>query len=164
MHNNHIQETLKRISLVGEREIKAALSWSRGWSNGRSTMVGSFVKTTLGLALISATLATPAMARHNDGYYNNGYGYGNNDGYRNQGYDDRGYDNRGYDNRSYGYNNGYRCKKSGTGGLIIGAVAGGLLGRAVVGGRGDRTAGAIVGAGVGALAGRAIDRNGSNRC
>ena len=44
-------------------------------------------------------------------------------------------------------------------GLIIGAVAGGLLGRSIVGYRGDRTAGAIVGAGVGALAGRAIDKS-----
>ncbi len=125
-------------------------------------MVGTFGKSTLSLALISAALAaTPAMARHNNGYYNSGYGY--NDGYRGQDYD-RGYDNRGYDNRAYGYNDGYRCKKSGTTGLIIGAVAGGLLGKAVVSRRGDHTAGAIIGAGVGALAGRAIDRNGSNRC
>jgi hypothetical protein len=126
-------------------------------------MISTFKKSSLGLALISATLAaTPALANHNDGYppqYNNGYGY--NDGYRGQGYD-RGYDDRGY--RNSGYNDGYRCKKSGTGGLIIGAVAGGLLGRAVVSRHGDRTAGTIIGAGVGALAGRAIDRNGSNRC
>lgn len=127
-------------------------------------MFGKFGKSTLGLALISATLAaTPALANHNDGYppqyYNNGYGYDN--GYRNSGYD-RGYDDRGY--RDNGYNSGYRCKKSGTTGLIIGAVAGGLLGRGVVSRGGDRTAGAIIGAGVGALAGRAIDRNGSNRC
>ncbi|MEY2927628.1 MAG: hypothetical protein RL367_2105 [Pseudomonadota bacterium] len=128
-------------------------------------MFGKFGKTTLGLALISAALAaTPALARHNDGYppqYNNGYGNGYDNGYRGQDYD-RGYDDRGY--RNAGYNDGYRCKKSGTGGLIIGAVAGGLLGRAVVSRHGDRTAGTIIGAGVGALAGRAIDRSGSNRC
>lgn len=60
-----------------------------------------------------------------------------------------------------GYGRGYRCDK-GTGGTIIGAIAGGLLGHEVAegrGGRGDGTTGAIIGAGVGALAGRAIDRN-----
>ena len=50
-----------------------------------------------------------------------------------------------------------RCDK-GTGGTILGAIAGGLLGNAAAG-RGDRGAGTIVGAGVGALAGRAIDRD-----
>src|SRR3546814_17906693 len=56
------------------------------------------------------------------------------------------------------YYRGYRCD-SGTGGTILGAIAGGLLGNEVVGRYGDRTAGALVGAGVGALAGRAIDRD-----
>jgi hypothetical protein len=71
----------------------------------------------------------------------------------------RGYDgNPGYDRRGNGYRGGRgRCDK-GTGGTIIGAIAGGLLGNSVAG-RGDRGVGTIVGAGVGALAGRAIDRN-----
>jgi uncharacterized protein YcfJ len=47
--------------------------------------------------------------------------------------------------------------------LVIGAVGGGLLGREVVGRRGDRTAGTIVGAGAGALAGRALQKAG-NHC
>jgi uncharacterized protein YcfJ len=47
--------------------------------------------------------------------------------------------------------------------LVIGAVVGGLLGREVVGRRGDRTAGTIVGAGAGALAGRALQKAG-NHC
>jgi outer membrane lipoprotein SlyB len=51
-----------------------------------------------------------------------------------------------------------RCDR-GTGGTIIGAIAGGLLGNTAVGRYGDKTAGTIVGAGVGALAGRAIDRD-----
>ena len=51
-----------------------------------------------------------------------------------------------------------RCRDNGTGGTIIGAIAGGLLGNAAAG-RGDRGTGTIVGAGVGALAGRAIDRD-----
>ncbi|BBD96549.1 glycine zipper 2TM domain-containing protein [Sphingobium amiense] len=53
----------------------------------------------------------------------------------------------------------YRCRKgSGTTGLLLGGVAGALLGRAVDT-RGDRAPGTIIGAGAGALAGRAIDRN-----
>ncbi|WP_404710828.1 glycine zipper 2TM domain-containing protein [Sphingomonas sp. MMS24-J13] len=50
-----------------------------------------------------------------------------------------------------------RCDR-GTGGTILGAIAGGLIGNAAAG-RGDRGAGTVVGAGVGALAGRAIDRD-----
>ena len=108
--------------------------------------------------------AAPAFA-HDRGYGDDGYsrdrGYG--DGY----YDRRGYRGSRYDNggyyrdQSYRYR-GQRCGK-GTTGLIVGAVAGGLLGRAVVGHRGDRTAGTIVGAGVGALAGRAIDKSDDRR-
>lgn len=120
----------------------------------------------IGIALfLSATVvmtATPAMAHrkhhggHHQSYYDNGY-------YENARYEDRGYDDRRYD-RNNRYNDGYRCKPKGTGGLVIGAVVGGLLGREVVGRRGDRTAGTIVGAGAGALAGRALHRAGSNRC
>ena len=83
---------------------------------------------------------------------------------------DRRYDRRSYERgRSYdrgrSYGRGYdrgRCRDSGTGGTILGAIAGGLLGHEIGNGRydrGDGTTGAIVGAGVGALAGRAIDRN-----
>lgn len=49
-----------------------------------------------------------------------------------------------------------KCR-DGDGGTIIGAIAGGLLGRTVAG-RGDRTIGTVLGAAGGALAGRAIDR------
>lgn len=94
-------------------------------------------------------------------------------GYGRVGYDrpaPRGYrgDPRGYDGRrgpppERRYNRG-RCRDEGTGGTIIGAIAGGLLGNAVVGRRGDNTAGTIVGAGVGALAGRAIDRSDGRPC
>ena len=79
------------------------------------------------------------------GYYGGGRGY----------YADRGY-YRGNGGRYYGRR--YRCDR-GTGGTIVGAIAGGLLGNAVVGRHGDRTAGTIVGAGAGALVGRGIDRN-----
>lgn len=122
-------------------------------------MVNMFAKSIISAAAVSMAIVSgaPAFARHHSGY---GYDRGYNDGY---------YQNSRYDDRDYGYRNrrgyeGQRCDK-GTGGLIIGAIAGGLLGRAVVGRRGDRTAGTIVGAGAGALAGRALDRSDSrNRC
>ena len=56
-----------------------------------------------------------------------------------------------------------RCRKpDGTTGLVVGGVAGALLGR-TVDTRGDRTLGTLGGAAVGALAGREIDRSTSNR-
>jgi uncharacterized protein YcfJ len=59
---------------------------------------------------------------------------------------------RGKDGRRY-------CRRSdGTTGLVIGAVAGGLLGTAV-----DTGAGTVIGAVGGALAGRAIDRSESRK-
>lgn len=106
--------------------------------------------------------AAPAMAR--DHYYENSRGY--NDGYYNRGYDNRRYHrgDRYYGNRNYrGY--AYRGKRcdSGTGGTIIGAIVGGLLGNEVAG-RGDKTTGVIIGGAAGALAGRAIDRSDGRRC
>lgn len=112
-------------------------------------------------ALTVATFgSTAAEARrwHDEGrhygHYDRGY-YGGGRYYRG----DRYYGGRGYDRRYYG---GRGCRDKGTGGTIIGAIAGGLLGHEVANGRsgrGDGTTGAIVGAGVGALAGRAIDRD-----
>lgn len=56
----------------------------------------------------------------------------------------------------------YRCKKSnGTTGLLVGGVAGALVGR-TIDTRGDRTLGTLVGAGAGALLGREIERGGSS--
>jgi outer membrane lipoprotein SlyB len=56
-----------------------------------------------------------------------------------------------------------RCRKpDGTTGLVVGGVAGALLGR-TIDTRGDRTVGTLGGAAAGALAGRAIDRGSSNR-
>lgn len=81
---------------------------------------------------------------------------------------DRSYDDRYYaagnDGRTYRGRDGYasyrareKCK-DGDGGTIIGAIAGGLLGRSVAG-RGDHVLGTVLGAAGGALAGRAIDRS-----
>jgi hypothetical protein len=57
----------------------------------------------------------------------------------------------------------YYCRRSdGTTGLIIGALAGGLLGNALDGGR-SSTLGTLLGAGGGALLGKSVDR-GNVRC
>jgi len=111
--------------------------------------------------------------RYRDGYrgeYRGDYrtDYRNND-YRND------YRNDSRNNGYYGepvYNNARtwrgddgrtHCRRSdGTTGLIVGGVAGALIGREVAGRRGDRTVGAILGAAGGALLGRAIDKNASN--
>ncbi|WP_426386588.1 glycine zipper 2TM domain-containing protein [Sphingobium sp. R-21] len=119
----------------------------------------------MGVASLAAT-ATPAMARDGWGrHYERGDYYRGDRGYR--GYRDGYYRGDGYYRDGYyrGYRGGYRCRDNGTGGTIIGAIAGGLLGNEVgkgsgrYGRRGDGTTGAIIGAGVGALAGRAIDRD-----
>jgi len=117
------------------------------------------LKKSIGVLVLPATAvtgfsATPVMAheRYNDGYYSR------------ENRQDR-YDRR-EDRRSDRYyrNNSYRgdarCDK-GTGGTVIGAVAGGLLGNEVAR-RGNKTEGSIIGAAVGALAGRAIDKSDSN--
>lgn len=58
-----------------------------------------------------------------------------------------------------GYDGQYYCRRSdGTTGLIVGALAGGLLGNALAPGRSE-TLGTLLGAGGGALIGRAIDRD-----
>lgn len=127
---------------------------------------------------LTGIAATPAAAHgrgHHNQNYDRGY-YQGNDGYYNQRGDRQVYyDNRGNynDSRYNDYNDGrdyrsnnYRgdCRRGkGTVGTILGAVAGGLLGREVGRGGYDNrpsTTGAIIGAGAGALAGRAIDRSG----
>jgi uncharacterized protein YcfJ len=63
---------------------------------------------------------------------------------------------RGRDGRRY-------CRKpDGTTGLVVGGVAGALVGRSIDT-RGDRTVGTLLGAAAGAVAGREIERGGS-RC
>lgn len=124
---------------------------------------------TLGVLAVvaAASTSTVAMAQPwawrggydrgwSDGYVDgadDGYGRGWVDGWQDR--DDDLYharDDRHYDEAPAAY----VCKRSsGTAGLIIGGLAGGLLGREVAR---DRTAGAIVGGGVGALVGRALDR------
>lgn len=121
-------------------------------------------------ALMSvAALGVSAPAAAQPSYYS-GYdayqaGY-NRDDRRHDRYDrydrrsDR-YDRRDYrsDRRYYrGDRRYYRQCDNGTGGTVIGAIAGGLAGHEIAG-RGDRTVGTIIGGAVGALAGRAIDKS-----
>lgn len=121
------------------------------------------------LAMTAAAMPTAAAAQRYDGYgqgYDRSYGNAYGDGYnrapryqnRDRGYryrDDRRYQNR--DDRSY------RQCSDGTGGTIIGAIAGGLLGRAIDN-RGDHATGTVLGGVGGALAGRAVERGGQNGC
>lgn len=109
------------------------------------------------LVMAAAPAAADAHRYYGGGYDGTGYSRGYGNGYNGGGYYDRsGYYGRGYDGGRgyYGYH--HRCH-DGTGGAILGAVAGGLLGNAVAG-RGDRTAGTVIGGGLGALAGNAIGR------
>ena len=123
----------------------------------------SMIGAAIAMGAVTLIPATPALAR--DGYYQpvrdsyyRGDGYGRGDRYARG---DR------YYNRDRGYYRGdrnrYRRCDNGTGGTIIGAIAGGLLGHEVAG-RGSRTEGTIIGGAVGALAGRAIDRSDGRRC
>ncbi len=72
---------------------------------------------------------------------------------------------RRYKYREWRGNDGrLRCRKpDGTTGLVVGAVAGGLLGR-TIDTRGDRTLGTVLGGVGGALAGREIERSGKRSC
>jgi Glycine zipper 2TM domain len=135
--------------------ITRSIGGEAGLRNWRNAMK---MKNSIGALVLAATAitgfsATPAAARHyeNDGYYRQ---HRDDDRYDRYDRDDR----REY--RRDSYYRGNRCDK-GTGGTVIGAVAGGLLGNQVAR-RGNRTEGTIIGAAVGALAGRAIDRSDSN--
>lgn len=108
-------------------------------------MIGAFVATT---ALVPAAQAQypgspPGYYPPSPGYhsYRDRYGYRAGHVYP-AGYRDR----------------HHRCRGNGTGGAILGAIAGGLLGGSIAGYR-DRAAGTVFGGVGGALAGRAIDRD-----
>lgn len=74
----------------------------------------------------------------------------------------RGYDNnRGYRGQDRRYYHNQRCN-NGTTGTIVGAIAGGLLGR-TIDSRGDRTLGTVLGGVGGAVAGNAIEKSNNPR-
>lgn len=105
---------------------------------------------------VGATAMVPTAAsaqRYYGDRYERAYGDAYYDGYN------RGprYDRRYYGNRGYAYRGPQRCN-NGTTGTIVGAIAGGLLGR-TIDSRGDRTLGTILGGGAGALAGHAIEKS-----
>ena len=121
-------------------------------------------------ALMStATLGLAAPATAQTGYYDRA-GYST----HYAGYDryDRRYDRRDArrdyrsDRRYYNSRNDRRDYRhqcdNGTGGTVIGAIAGGLAGHEIAG-RGDKTVGTIIGGAIGAIAGRAIDK-GNDGC
>lgn len=101
------------------------------------------------LAMGAASLAPTAAEAQR--YYGSRYD-------RDYGRDYRDYDRRGYDRR-YNYNR--RCS-NGTTGTVVGAIAGGLLGR-VIDSRGDRTLGTVLGGVGGAVAGNAIEKSNNPR-
>jgi hypothetical protein len=72
---------------------------------------------------------------------------------------------RRYSYREWRGNDGrMRCRRpNGTTGLVVGGVAGALVGR-TIDTRGDRTLGTVLGGVGGALAGRAIERGGKRQC
>ena len=95
----------------------------------------------LAAATIGLTTATPALADHNGRNHERRY-YTSDNGVRYW---------RGDDGRYY-------CKRSnGTTGLIVGAAAGALAGRAIDT-SGERATGTILGAAAGALLGREVSR------
>ena len=119
-------------------------------------LTGMFLAALVALPL---SVTTPAVARPDyrwDGDRNSGWDparHYHSGRYRERrlGRDDRIY--RGGDGRYY-------CRRSdGTTGLVVGAIAGGLLGNAI----GGDALGTLLGAGGGALLGRSIDR-GNVRC
>ena len=123
----------------------------------------------IALIVLAICIAAASYAKGQADGWNHGRGRHHwreyDDGYRGGGHYGRGrYDDRSYDGPVWRGNDGrYRCRRNdGTTGLLIGGVAGGLLGREIAGRRGDRTAGFLLGAVGGALVGRAIDRNGSD--
>lgn len=111
-----------------------------------------------------AVSAVPAEARDHGRYHYSEYQH--RDRY---GYDTRYYGRDYYpervtrDTRTWRGNDGrYYCrKKDGTTGLIIGAAAGALLGRAVDGGY-NRTTGTVLGGALGALLGKSVAQG--SRC
>lgn len=98
--------------------------------------------------MIAIAAAMPLTACDTYGDHRPGYAYSND-----------GYYLRDDDQIYRDANGNYYCRKpDGTTGLIVGGLAGGILGNIIAPG-GSKTLGTILGAGAGALAGTAIDRN-----
>ena len=111
-------------------------------------------------AVLTAAAATssPALADHGR------YGWNNDGYYQNVRHRERHYHRTDNGIRYWQGDNGrYYCRRpNGTTGLLIGGVAGALIGRSIDT-RGDRAVGTILGAAGGALIGREVERSGA-RC
>lgn len=114
-------------------------------------------KSVLALAMVASALPlAPALADHDRGRHGHRGGYYENQPQRNYRTDNGIRYWQGDDGRNY-------CRKpNGTTGLLIGGVAGALIGRSIDT-RGDRAVGTILGAAGGALLGREVERSGA-RC
>lgn len=116
------------------------------------------------LAIAAAIpLGACASTYGNDGYgYQSGSGYFGQDGYAERSYRRGTYRPRALrddDNIYRGRDGRYYCRRDdGSTGLVVGGIAGGVLGNIIAPG-GSKLLGSILGAGAGALAGREIDRN-----
>ena len=124
------------------------------------------------VAILAIAAAVP-LAGCASTYGNDGYGYQNNNGgyFGQEGYAERTYRRGNYraralrddDNIYRGRDGRYYCKRDdGTTGLVVGGIAGGVLGNIIAPG-GSGLLGTILGGAAGALAGREIDRSDS-RC
>ena len=108
--------------------------------------------TLAGAALAMGTVALVPASADAQRYADHGRHHAYREAYR-DGYNRGPRYYRGGDHR---YNQ-RRCS-SGTTGTIVGAIAGGLLGR-TIDTRGDRALGTVLGAGAGALAGNAVEKS-----
>lgn len=129
------------------------------------TSLSTFAKLT---PLIAASVALSGCAGGLGSTYgnNNSGGYYADDYYRDGDYRERRLDDR--DEIYRGRDGRYYCKRSdGTTGLIVGGLAGGVLGNVIAPG-GSKTLGSVIGAIGGAVAGRAIEKgsdgNNNVRC
>lgn len=123
----------------------------------RKTIFGIMIAATVSAVIPSASFAHDGRGWHrgHDRRDDDRRYYGRND------HRDRGYYRGGYDRRPDYRGSRYSCRSGGTTGLLVGGVAGALLGRSIDR-YGDRTPGTIIGAGAGALLGREVERG--SRC
>ncbi len=124
-------------------------------------------KTLMGIAALAVALPAVPSTAAAQGYQHGRHHSRYDDGYnRYRGGHDRYYDRRGYYTGPTwrGRDGRYYCHRSnGTTGLLIGGVAGALVGRSIDR-YGDRTPGTLLGALGGALLGQAIDKDNGRRC
>jgi len=134
---------------------------------GRKVQVNRLRSVVAAMLLVSFVGTSPALAQPNGrarGHYKHAEKREAREAYwdasKHYRHDERRYRARrlGRNDRIYrGSDNRYYCKRDdGTSGLIIGGLAGGVLGNVIAPG-GSKTIGTIAGAGIGAIIGKTID-------